>query len=303
VAAHARRRALAAARLPVLRGATAVALALQSLLGPVAPSAAAAGERGRAEASARQARPADRPAEASRSRARAQPTARASTRPARRPAARATRQEPVLPRLDPAVLGAVRTASGGREPDGVLLLALAWRESRFDPRADNPASSARGLMQFTRDTWLETIRDHGGATGAVSVADPRRLAEILALRDDPRLSAVLAMARIERARARLAAMLGRPVGNVDLYLVHFLGQAGAERFLRQLARTPSHRATPHVGPEVVAANRSVFVTRQGRHRSLEEVHAGIRTSLEAQRHAYAAMLRRRGDAIEVASAE
>jgi hypothetical protein len=302
---------------------------LKLLACPVALSAAEASERSRPDAAARQMRPDDRQASPARPRVVARASVRASARPPRGPAARAAgrttaptagapRQAPRLPQMDAAVLGALQAASAGREPDGVLLLALAWRESRFDPRADNPASSARGLMQFTRDTWLETIRDHGAAhglaasaaaiatnraTGAVSVADPRRLAEILTLRDDPRLSAALAMARLVRARARLHAALGRPVTNADLYLVHFLGQAGAERFLRQLARTPSHRATSHVGPDVVAANRSVFVTRAGRHRSLNEVHAEVRRSLDAQHHTHAAMLRRRGDAIEVASAE
>ena len=62
-------------------------------------------------------------------------------------------------------------------------------------------------MQFTDATWLEAVRDfgprHGLARhaaplstdrrdGTISARDPRHLARILKLRDDPRLSAVMA---------------------------------------------------------------------------------------------------------------
>lgn len=32
-------------------------------------------------------------------------------------------------------------------------VAVAWCESRFDPEAENPRSSAGGLFQFLDDTW------------------------------------------------------------------------------------------------------------------------------------------------------
>jgi len=308
--ARAGRHAIAAGRLH----ASAAALALHLLTFPFGIGAAEAATRGRAE----QATPQTRADEARSERARA--AQRAPARQARPVPLRASPATPVLPNAAPDVLDAIWTAAGGREADGVLLLALAWRESRFDPAADNPVSSARGLMQFTDSTWLETIRDHGRAfgldasaaaivtdraTGRVSVPDPRLRAEILALRDDPRLSASLAMTRIAAARPRLTGVLQRPVRTADVYLVHFLGQAGAERFLRQLARTPSERATSHVAPQAVAANGSVFVSRTGGSRSLQEVYAQIQRSLDPRGGVHTAMLARmrRGDLIEIASTE
>jgi Transglycosylase SLT domain len=219
------------------------------------------------------------------------------------------------------VFVALRTAAAGaRHADLLLLLALAWRESRFDPSARNPASTARGLMQFTRPTWLEAVRDHGEAhglarhaaalatdprTGDISARDPRLLDEVLALRDDPRLSAALAAARLEREAAALARVLGRPASDADLYVVHLLGPAGARRFLRALARAPSLRASAVAGADAVAANRAVFLASDGRPLSLREVYAGVRSTLRAQRAAHARLLERMDDAaerVEVASA-
>jgi hypothetical protein len=205
------------------------------------------------------------------------------------------------------VLLALRSAAGSRQDDRVLLFALAWRESRCDPDARNPASTARGLMQFTRATWLEAVRDHGEThglashaaalvtdreTGDITARDRRLLAELLVLRDDPRLSAALAMARLERGRASLARDLRRPVTHADLYMVHFLGPEGARRFLRDLARAPSGRASDAVGAEAVAANRNVFVASDGGHLSLREVYGAVRSTLRSQHAVYARLLER-----------
>lgn len=217
----------------------------------------------------------------------------------------------VLPSVSPHVLVALRSAGGTRRDDHALLFSLAWRESRCDPEARNPASTARGLMQFTRAAWLEAVRDHGEAhglasyavamatdrgTGEITVRDRRLLAELLMLRDDSRLSAALAMARLEREKASLAPVLRRPVTHADLYMVHFLGPDGARRFLRELARAPSRRASDAVGPDSVAANRNVFVASDGRHLSLREVYREVRSTLRSQRVVYARLLERMDEA-------
>lgn len=213
----------------------------------------------------------------------------------------------VLPSIQPHVLVALRSAGGARRDDHVLLFALAWRESRCDPDARNPASTARGLMQFTRAGWLEAVRDHGEVhglasyvvalatdrgTGEITARDRRLFTELLVLRDDPRLSAALAMARLGREKASLALFLRRPVTHADLYMVHFLGRDGARRFLRELARAPSRRASDAVGPDAVAANRNVFVASDGRHLSLREVYREVRSTLRSQRVLYARLLER-----------
>jgi Transglycosylase SLT domain len=230
---------------------------------------------------------------------------------ARKPAA-AARPDPAnnagAP-VSPAVSRALDRAARATGADPALLLAMAWKESRFDPAARNPLSSARGLMQFTRATWLEAVRDfgprHGLAghaallstdprDGAISARDPRHLARILKLRDDPRLSAVMAAERIAGERGGLERALGRAAAPADLYLVHLLGPAGARRFLAELRRAPSRPALEAVGQDSVGANQGVFVARGdgsgGRALSLAEVYAAVEGSVAEQRTARAGLL-------------
>jgi hypothetical protein len=206
----------------------------------------------------------------------------------------------------PAVARALRGAARATGADPALLLALAWKESRFDPAARNPLSSARGLMQFTEATWLEMVRDfgprHGLARhaaqlatdprdGTISASSPRHLARILELRGDPRLSAVMAAERIAREREGLERALGRAAAPADLYAVHLLGPAGARRFLAELRRAPSRPALEAVGRDGVEANRGVFLARgSGRTLSLAEVHAAMAGAVEEQRAARAGLL-------------
>ncbi|MEN0074703.1 MAG: transglycosylase SLT domain-containing protein, partial [Paracraurococcus sp.] len=194
--------------------------------------------------------------------------------------------------------------STGVEP--TLLAALAWQESRFDPQARNGRSTARGLMQFTESTWLQAVRDHGAqhglayeasmlttdaATGSISVRKPKLRARILELRNNPRYAAALAAQEISRARAALELALMRPVGPADLYLVHLLGPAGAQRFLTALDRTPNRPAVQVVGADSVALNRELFADRESKKPlTLAEVHAWIARSIAAQREMNAQLL-------------
>ncbi|WP_431271578.1 transglycosylase SLT domain-containing protein [Dankookia sp. P2] len=192
---------------------------------------------------------------------------------AARPARQASRQGPAkaprqalaedIPGVRRVVVNALDGAirSTGIEP--TLLAALAWQESRFDPRARNGRSTARGLMQFTEATWLEAVRDHGPqhglqyeaavlstnpASGSITTRHPRTRSRILELRDNPRYAAALAAARINRARIALQQSLGRTVGPADLYFVHLLGPAGRNGFspgwTARLASPPSISSPP-----------------------------------------------------------
>jgi hypothetical protein len=145
-------------------------------------------------------------------------------------------------------------------------------------------------MQFTNATWLEVVRDfghrHGLAQHAVVLsAAPRGsmppnaqlVAAVLRLRDDPQLAAMMTAERLETWRRPLEQALGRQVTPTDLYFVHLLGPAGAQRFLIELARAPGQAAVGMVG-RAAGANRSLFV-RDGRALSLAEVHRDVARSL------------------------
>ena len=150
--------------------------------------------------------------------------------------------------------------------------SLASRESSFNPTADAPTSSARGLFQFTEGTWLGTLRRHGARLGVPDVeariaADP---AAVLALRDDPDLSArAVALFTQDNAEA-LRRVLGREPTQAELYSAHFLG----ERDARRLATAEDGARAADLFPDAARANRSIFYA-EGRPRSVAEVRAEL----------------------------
>ncbi len=56
------------------------------------------------------------------------------------------------------VTGAIRQAARMTGADFQYLLATAQVESNLNPNAQASTSSARGLFQFTEQTWLTTFR-------------------------------------------------------------------------------------------------------------------------------------------------
>jgi hypothetical protein len=155
--------------------------------------------------------------------------------------------------------------------DAGMLQRIAERESRLNPTARSRSSSATGLMQFTRDTWLEVVRDfgprHGLASeaaalqtdreGQISTAQPQTLRRILLLRENARYSAILAAERLRAARPGLEQFAGRAATPADLYLVHLLGHTGARRFLAALRDTPQRSSFAVLG-DPARANAGVF---------------------------------------------
>ena len=191
---------------------------------------------------------------------------------------------------------AIADASRRSGVDFDFLLAQARIESAMDPGARAPTSSASGLYQFIESTWLSTMQRHGARFGfgdvaariartpggEAHVADPAERRAILDLRRDPRIAALMAAGLAEDNRAHLSGALGREPGHSELYLAHFLGAGGAERFLTEMARDPGQSAAA-LFPRAAAANRAVFHDAAGRARSLGEVMEGITAKVERAR--------------------
>lgn len=191
------------------------------------------------------------------------------------------------------VMTAVQEASARTGIDFDYLIDVARVESRFDPSAQASTSSARGLYQFTKQTWLATLDRHGAghglgwaadaigkdASGRFSVADPMLRQQILALRDDPAASASMAAAFTTDNRAYVESRIGRAAEPVDLYLAHFLGSGGAVRFLSAWAADPGQPGAAMM-PEAAAANRSVFYAADGSMRSLGDIRERFRAKLD-----------------------
>ena len=187
----------------------------------------------------------------------------------------------------PEVQAAIARAAQATGVDFSYLLAQARLESSFDPSARASTSSAAGLYQFTRGTWLQTLEKHGAAHGAGwadaaidqgRVVDPGLRQQVLALRHDPDLSARMAAELARDNRAALLPVLGREPDPAELYLAHFLGAGGAGKFLTALSADPSQSAAALL-PEAAAANRAIFYDA-GQPRSLGGVMGLLRGKVD-----------------------
>ena len=187
-------------------------------------------------------------------------------------------------RVERDVISALKEASRKTNVDFSYLVAKAAQESGFKADAEAPTSSATGLFQFIDSTWLDMVRDHGskyglghlaakissGPGGAPEVGDAAARREILNLRTDPRLNALMAGEFANENRQHLESRLGRPVGPTELYLAHFLGAGAAGKFLSTMETRPTVAAAD-LFPAAAGANRTVFF-EGGRPKTLKDVY-------------------------------
>jgi len=183
------------------------------------------------------------------------------------------------------VLAGIQKASSETGVDFGYLMAQAAKESGFDPKAKAGTSSASGLYQFVEQTWLSVVRKHGADHGLGDLAAKIKFAEggglrvpdastrkqILELRRDPEISAIMAAEHAADNKAILEAKLKRPMGATDLYMAHFLGVSGAQKFLRALEATPGKPAAA-LFERAAEANPAIFYRKDGTARSLRDVY-------------------------------
>ena len=186
------------------------------------------------------------------------------------------------------VRAAIARAATRSGVDFDYLLAQARIESSLDPRARAATSSAAGLYQFTRGTWLSTLEAHGAehgldwASAAIEggrVRDPAMRAAVMALRFDPQASAAMAAGLAQDNAAALTPILGREPDAAELYLAHFLGSGGATQFLSALTSDPGQSAAALM-PRAAAANRAIFFEGNGSPRSVGVVMDLLRGKVE-----------------------
>ncbi|MCA0320235.1 MAG: lytic transglycosylase domain-containing protein [Proteobacteria bacterium] len=182
------------------------------------------------------------------------------------------------------VVSAIQTAAQKTGAGFDYLLRTAQRESSLQPTAQAPSSSARGLFQFIDSTWLTMMREEGrnlglsryaeqigrDGSGRPTVADPAARQQILALRDDPAVSALMAGAFTNRNAAELRSATGRDPTEGELYMAHFLGSGGASRLIN-LNQTNPQATAARMFPDAAGANRRIFFD-QGRPRTIAEVY-------------------------------
>ena len=188
----------------------------------------------------------------------------------------------------PQITAALQQASARTGTDFSYLLKTAMRESSLDCDAKSNTSSACGLFQFTQQSWLGTMKQDGAdlglgqyadqisqdSNGRYVVTDPAARQEILALRNDPKVSALMAGAYTSDSQARLENSLGRPVSGGELYIAHFLGAGGATKLISNAQEAPTTPAD-ELFPAAASANRSIFYNRDGSPRSVAEVYDNL----------------------------
>lgn len=170
---------------------------------------------------------------------------------------------PIAPAGQDAVHAAIRRAADATGVDFSLLVETARRESALNPTARAGTSSATGLFQFIEGTWLDMVRRHGADHGLGAEAsalqnganaDTRR--NILALRNDPEISARMAAELARENATTLEARLGRSPSAGELYAAHVMGPGGALRLIDAAQQNAPSAAA--LFPREAAANRGLF---------------------------------------------
>jgi hypothetical protein len=185
--------------------------------------------------------------------------------------------------------------------DPVFVMALADKESSFDPRSKARTSSAEGLFQFLEATWLQVLKTHGekhgfgdaaeaikSINGRLMVDDPDVKAWILGLRQDPFVSALMACEMVKDARERLMQQTRRAPTDGELYLAHFLGTNGASRLMKLVAANPSEKATKAF-PSATGANKAIFAAdgKKAKEATVAQLHARLSSMIDKRLSRYA----------------
>ncbi len=216
------------------------------------------------------------------------------------------------------VVRAARAAAVATGCDPGFLAALAWEESRLGRVDRNRRSSASGPFQFTAEAWLAAVRDHGARHGlareAAAIARGRSgelyvsakagrhaAVRLMAMREDPRVAALMAAESVMASAPALAEAKGRPVDWADLYLAHVLGKSGAVAYIEAMRRHPAMPAVLAAGPGG-RPNKGLFVTADGRNLDARAAHDAIRDTLVRRSAEIEIMSVARAGAVEVAEA-
>jgi hypothetical protein len=95
---------------------------------------------------------------------------------------------------------------------------------------------------------------------------------LLALRKNPRISAIMAAETVRDNQQKLAYSFDREPTQTDLYLTHFLGTDEAITFLQSLEQSPGAHAVK-LFPRAASSNHNIFHPQTCDPRTIDEVYA------------------------------
>lgn len=158
--------------------------------------------------------------------------------------------------------------------DENLMLKTAAIESDFSGNAGTSTTSAKGLYQFTNDTWKDMIGRHGKKYGYDATTSPM----------DPKASAIMAAHYFKDNVKSISGSTNRPIGVTEAYISHLLGPGGAKKFFKELDNNPNATAA-QVLPDAAAANTSIFYNGNTP-RTIGEVYQEIANRINAKARKY-----------------
>jgi len=190
--------------------------------------------------------------------------------------------------IRPQIEAALVRASKATGIDFKYLVDTAVRESNLKTDAKAKTSSATGLFQFIDQTWLATLKEFGPKfglkqysdvieatpSGRYKVPNSALSREILALRKDPDISAVMAGAYASKSATYLKELLGREPRQGELYIAHFLGLKGGGEFISAASKKPGVSAAA-LFPQAAKSNQSIFYDKRGQPRTVRQVYYGL----------------------------
>lgn len=185
--------------------------------------------------------------------------------------------------LGPDLLGSIVAASKATGANSGYLLHIALRESGLVLGAQAPTSTATGPFQFIQQTWYQMLGIYGPKHGFTAeaallrkqgttftpVSTEARL-EVLALRTDPYVAALMAGELTMENSRTLNRLLGRTPAHGELYAAHVFGPAGAAKLVRTRDEAAATSAAALM-PTAAAANRWLFYKSGGTARSVAEL--------------------------------
>ena len=146
---------------------------------------------------------------------------------------------------------------GGIDPN--YYSRLSEIESNNNPQARSKTSSASGKFQFIKSTWEGLTKKYG-------------LPYNLEDRFDPEKSKKVAELYTQENANYLKSKLGITPTNTDLYAAHFMGVGGASKLLSTLKQNPNASAYDVASPAQIAANKSIFLRKDGSIKTAKEVY-------------------------------
>lgn len=195
--------------------------------------------------------------------------------------------------IPPQIASALQKAAEITGADFQYLVETAARESGFRASVKAPTSSASGLFQFIESTWLQMVKERGGefglgdmakhitkSNGKYFIADAGKRSEILNLRNNPEVAAVMAGVFTQMNAAHLEGTLGRKPTSGELYIAHFLGSSNGGKLVKAADLNPSMKAAD-LFPSAARANKSLFYRRgkpvsvKGLYQNLVRRHTAI----------------------------